>query len=73
MPTIWLTNQGVGKNVKYKLLYLTYLSIRSVDVFYGKCESMLDLPGIVKQVFSTQEQGSHAAVEVLRSKELNDQ
>lgn len=34
---------------------------------------MLDLPGIVKQVFSRQEQGFHAAVEVLRSKELNDQ
>lgn len=34
---------------------------------------MLALPGIVKQVFSTQQQGFHAALEVLRSKELNDQ
>lgn len=34
---------------------------------------MLDLPGVVKQVFSTEEQGFHAAVEVLRSTKLNDQ
>lgn len=68
-----MTNPGVGKNVKYKILSLTFLSISSVDIFYGECESMLDLPGIAMQALSTQEQGSHAAVEALRSKELNDQ
>lgn len=49
------------------------LSISSVEVIYGKFESLLDVPKNVKQLFSTQQQGFNAAKEVLSGKVLNDQ